>query len=212
MNSEKVKEIKKALEELTQHKPINCIHNEYVEACGMYCRHHREFVADMEIKNGQTCENCNKFTATNKVKEYTDILTLINELENRLDVERIVLKKRSAKLEKAEHDRDRYKRRIEKLRAELNSLSADYAICQRESHKTINSLLNQERIAELKQECAKNAHCLQKFAERLKEKLEENSPIAGYDLEDLEFDGETIQESIDETLKEFIGEKENDKA
>ena len=43
----------------------------------------------------------------------------------------------------------------------------------------------------------------EKFAERLKEKLEENSPIAGYDLEDLEFDGETIQECIDETLKEF---------
>lgn len=46
---------------------------------------------------------------------------------------------------------------------------------------------------------------LKQFAERLKEKLEENSPIAGYDLEDLEFDGETIQECIDETLKEFLG-------
>ena len=43
----------------------------------------------------------------------------------------------------------------------------------------------------------------EKFAERLKEKLEENSPIAGYDLEDLEFDGETIQECIDEICKEI---------
>ena len=82
MNSEKVKDIKKALEERTQHKPINCSHSEYVEACGMYCRHHREFVADMGIKNGQACENCNKFTATDKVKKYADILTLINELES----------------------------------------------------------------------------------------------------------------------------------
>ena len=82
MNSEKVKEIKKALEERTQHKPINCSHSEYVEACGMYCRHHREFVANMGIKNGQACENCNKFTATDKVKKYADILTLINELES----------------------------------------------------------------------------------------------------------------------------------
>ena len=82
MESEKVKEIKKALEERTQHKPINCSHSEYVEACGMYCRHHREFVADMGIKNGQTCENCIDFTATDEVKECADILNLINELES----------------------------------------------------------------------------------------------------------------------------------
>lgn len=44
----------------------------------------------------------------------------------------------------------------------------------------------------------------EEFAERLKEKLEENSPIAGYDLEDLEFDGETIQECINETYNEII--------
>ena len=82
MESEKLKEIKKSLEERTQHKPINCSHSEYVEACGMYCRHRREFVADMGIKNGQICENCNKFTATDEVKEYADILTLINEFES----------------------------------------------------------------------------------------------------------------------------------
>ena len=43
----------------------------------------------------------------------------------------------------------------------------------------------------------------EKFAERLKEKLEENSPFVGYDLEDLEFDGETIQECIDEICEEL---------
>lgn len=82
MNSEKVKEIKKILEERAQHKPINCNHNEYVEACGMYCRYRREFVADMGSKNGQTCKNCSDFIATDEVKEYADILTLINELES----------------------------------------------------------------------------------------------------------------------------------
>jgi hypothetical protein len=81
MENEKVKEIKKALEERTQHKPINCNHSEYVEACGRYCRHHREFVADMGSKNGQTCKNCSDFIATGDVKEYIDILTLISELE-----------------------------------------------------------------------------------------------------------------------------------
>ena len=82
MESEKVKEIKKALEERTQHKPINCCNAEYVEACGMYCRHHREFVAHMGSKTGQTCKNCSNFIATDEVKEYADILTLINELES----------------------------------------------------------------------------------------------------------------------------------
>lgn len=82
MNSEKVKEIKEALEERTRHEPINCSHSECVEACGRYCRHRREFVADMGSKNGQTCENCNEFNAIDEVKEYADILTLINELEN----------------------------------------------------------------------------------------------------------------------------------
>ena len=51
-----------------------------------------------------------------------EILTLINDLENRLEVERIVLKERSAKLEKAEHDRDRYSRRIDKLESENEKL------------------------------------------------------------------------------------------
>ena len=80
MESEKVKEIKEALKERTQHKPINCSHSECVEACGRYCRHRREFVADMGSKNGQTCENCNEFNAIDEVKEYADILNLINEL------------------------------------------------------------------------------------------------------------------------------------
>ena len=44
---------------------------------------------------------------------------------------------------------------------------------------------------------------VKKFAERLKETLENCSPIDGYDLEDLEFDGETIQECIDEICKEI---------
>ena len=48
----------------------------------------------------------------------------------------------------------------------------------------------------------------EKFAERLKEELENHSPIDGYDLEDLEFDGETIQECIDEIAKGIIGERE----
>ena len=96
MNSEKVKEIKEALEERTQHKPINCSHSECVEACVRYCRHHREFVADMGSKNGQTCENCNEFNAIDEVKEYADILTLINELESENERLKILLAQANA--------------------------------------------------------------------------------------------------------------------
>lgn len=96
MNSEKVKEIKEALEERTQHKPINCSHSECVEACGRYCRLHREFVADMGSKNGQTCENCNEFNAIDEVKEYADILTLINELESENERLKILLAQANA--------------------------------------------------------------------------------------------------------------------
>lgn len=60
-----------------------------------------------------------------KIYLLRDILTLINDLENRindlkncLEVERIIAKERSEKLKKAEHDRDRYKRRIIALQQE----------------------------------------------------------------------------------------------
>jgi hypothetical protein len=53
------------------------------------------------------------------------------------------------------------------------------------------------KIKETRKETAK------KFAERLKEALENRSSIEGYDLEDLELDGEIIQECIDEICKEI---------
>lgn len=43
----------------------------------------------------------------------------------------------------------------------------------------------------------------EKFAEMLKEELENCSAIDGYDLEDLEFDGEIIQQCIDKILSEI---------
>lgn len=49
----------------------------------------------------------------------------------------------------------------------------------------------------------KESETAEKFAERLKEELENRSAVVGYDLEDLEFDGEIIQECIDEICKEF---------
>ena len=54
-----------------------------------------------------------------------------------------------------------------------------------------------ECVAEARKETA------EKFAEMLKEELENCSAIDGYDLEDLEFDGEIIQQCIDKILSEI---------
>lgn len=54
-----------------------------------------------------------------------------------------------------------------------------------------------ECVAEARKETA------EEFAEMLKEELENCSAIDGYDLEDLDFDGEIIQQCIDKTLSEI---------
>lgn len=187
MNSEKVKEIKKALEEQTQHKPINCINSEYVEACGMYCRHHREFVADMGIKNGQTCENCNKFTATDEVKEYADILTYINELEK----ENKILESTKNRLTFAEILT--ILNLINELKSENERLKKENAV----KTDTITDLLNKQEFYEKEK--------LKQFVEKLKRKVTIRHEFIG----DFSILVNTIEylkvEAIDETLKEFLG-------
>lgn len=176
MESEKVKEIKKALEERTEHKPINCSHSEYVEACGMYCRHRREFVADMGIKNGQTCENCNKFIATDKVKEYADILTLINELES--ENERLLKTCKNCHyikdLEIANGHTKELKTRIAGLEGKLEAKEDYYN--------------------------AVKDRALEVFAQKIKENLDIS--VLGYSTEEVVTD---IKNTIDETLKECLG-------
>lgn len=175
MNSEKVKEIKKALEERTQHKPINCSHSECVEACGRYCRHRREFVADMGSKNGQTCENCNEFNAINEVKEYADILNLINELES----ENELLRNAKVVYETVDYcyeDLKKAEKRIAELEKEIKE-TPSYAKGYADGIKNTYEVVIPDK--------------LKQFAERLKKKL--------FDL------GNIVNENdIDETLKEFI--------
>lgn len=168
MNSEKVKEIKKALEERIQHKPINCYNGEYVEACGMYCRLHREFVANMGSKNGQTCENCNKFTATDKVKKYADILILINELESeneRLKHLREVDNTTMTTLRKSNTElnecMDEMQDRIAELESELEKEQINNLNCDTELQ------YKEKRIAELETLCDKTYKDLTKEIDRL---------------------------------------------
>ena len=196
MESEKVKEIKKALEERIQHKPINCYNGEYVEACGMYCRFHRKFVADMGIKNGQACENCNKFTATNKVKEYAEILTLINELESENERLSNALEDNVTAYKDGFQDGASLKGRIENKWV-------------KENQKLKN------RIAELEKEIEENAFYSKGYAQGIKntyevvipDKLKQFTEKVAKRLINIK----GIKEILDETLKEFLGEdKQNE--
>jgi hypothetical protein len=218
MNSEKVKEIKKVLEERTQHTPINCSHSEYVEACGIYCRCHRKFVADMGSKNGEVCKDCNKFTATDESKEYADILTLINELES----ENERLNKSDTSKEESSIEYYNLYKDLKRKNKDLNELCELQRVSITESFVRENQL--KDRIAELekeKKELAKQVvkitgcsvsneevdyECnkkLKQFAEMLKEKVKN---FCGTEYENAYYDvtKSGACEDIDETLKEFI--------
>ena len=69
-----------------------------------------------------------------------------------------------------------------------------------------DEFLRQGAILDFLKDCHKEIRkeTAEEFAERLKEELENRSAIDGYDLEDLEFDGEIIQECIDKICKEIV--------
>ena len=114
------------------------------------------------------------------------VITLINELES--ENERIKNIGLNEEMTVGEFlgQMQQLKDRIAELEKEVETRKEEVLHLQEYGKKLI-------RETELKQ-----------FTERLKEKLEEGSPFVGYDLEDLELDGETIQGCIDETLKEFV--------
>ena len=202
MESEKVKEIKKALEERTQHTPTNCHNGEYVEACGMYCRFYRRFVVDMGSKNGQICKNCIDFTATNEVKEDTDILTLINELESeneRLRKDNELLRKAKVVYENVDYCYEDLKKaqdriaELEKENGELLKENEGYRGSYRCAIDKIGEL-SAERYIKVEQ-----------FAERLKEKVKALDKWYSEEIIDEHYNGITTHD-IDKTLKEFINE------
>lgn len=127
------------------------------------------------------------------IDRFRDILTLINELEsenerlgNLFDAQRIVAKQRLAKLEKAEHDRDRYQRRI----TELEKGNKDY-------YDRLNNL--QSYIDNHEEVWKGNTKIqLKQFAERLKEKMGVREYM-GVKYKQ----GVFSENEIDEILKEF---------
>ena len=159
-------------------------------------------------------------------KELQNLLTLINELESEkeklgkqcVDWNNLYHKKLDQNQQlKLENERLKescknchYIKDLEISNGHAKELKDRIAELEKENAKLLDSVETvQSNRCTTKCELTKKE--LKQFAQRLKEMLEENSPIAGYDLEDLEFDGETIQECIDETLKEFINKGESEK-
>jgi DNA-binding transcriptional MerR regulator len=205
MESEKVKEIKKALEERTQHTPINCSHSEYVEACGIYCRCHRKFVADMGSKNGEVCKDCNKFTATDESKEYADILTLINELEseNELLTNKDAMLVKIAELTQENEELTKqcegWVEIYQKKKKENQQLKDQIAELEKQNAKLLDSVetVQNNRCTT---KCELTEKQLKQFGEKLIEKAKKGNYIdkrSHANLTDFIID-------IDETLKEFI--------
>jgi septal ring factor EnvC (AmiA/AmiB activator) len=174
MESEKVKEIKKALEDNANYE------------------HHDK----LGYIDGYKC----------KTVAYADILTLINELES--ENERLSSRYRNLEInynDTWEHYRE-YEVENQQLKDRIAELEKHI---ERVESERIRIKQDRDKKEELASKFIDSYNdSLKQFAERLKEKLEENIPFEGYDLEDFDFDGETIQESIDETLKEFINEQD----
>ena len=70
-------EIAKALELEVNKK--SCIHEEYEEACGLWCKHYHKWCEDMSGKNKK--DNCSAFKPTAPTKRAKATLDLINRLQ-----------------------------------------------------------------------------------------------------------------------------------
>ena len=57
----------------------SCIHEEYEEACGLWCKHYHKWCEDMSGKNKK--DNCSAFKPTAPTKRAKAILDLINRLQ-----------------------------------------------------------------------------------------------------------------------------------
>ena len=71
------KEIVKGLELEVNKK--SCIHEEYEEACGLWCKHYHKWCEDMSGKNKK--DNCSAFKPTAPTKRAKATLDLINRLQ-----------------------------------------------------------------------------------------------------------------------------------
>lgn len=133
---------------------------------------------------------------------------MLNEYKNRIEVVDNVLSETRAKLTKAEHDRDRYKAEIERLKAqqrEIDRLKAENEeLTKVVSSKVYDLIDNTKEIADAREAWEKQAkiEAVKDFAEKLKEKARgltlEGNKGAGFYIGNI-----LLTNDIDELLKEI---------
>lgn len=133
---------------------------------------------------------------------------MLNEYKSRTEVVDNVLSETRAKLTKAEHDRDRYKAEIERLKAqqrEIDRLKAENEeLTKVVSSKVYDLIDNTKEIADAREAWEKQAkiEAVKDFAEKLKEKARgltlEGNKGAGFYIGNI-----LLTNDIDELLKEI---------
>lgn len=75
-------EIVKALNEYAEKNYEHCSYAEYVQACGVYCNHKKEFIADMGVKNGEDCRTCDMSDIVETAIVAKQTLDIIHRLQS----------------------------------------------------------------------------------------------------------------------------------
>lgn len=128
---------------------------------------------------------------------------MLNEYRNRIEVADNVLSETRAKLTKAEHDRDRYKAEIERLKAENEELTKVV------SSKVYDLIDNTKEIADAREAWEKQAkiEAVKDFAEKLKDYINDKIIEEFFDMavgiKYFTIDIDEFEEHVDELLKEY---------
>ena len=107
-------EIIKALELEVNKK--SCIHEEYEEACGLWCKHYHKWCEDMSGKNKKN--NCSAFKPTAPTKRAKATLDLINRLQADCENYKKIAEHQQSVTMGRGFDIRRLKEKIESLQAE----------------------------------------------------------------------------------------------
>ena len=134
---------------------------------------------------------------------------MLNEYKNRIEVVDNVLSETRAKLTKAEHDRDRYKAEIERLKAqqcEIDALKAENKeLTKVVSSKVYDLIDNTKEIADAREAWEKQAkiEAVKDFAEKLKK-----YSYCDNDFMDGKWHRYVLVSDIDKLLKEYENGKQ----
>ena len=129
-------EIKKALELEVNKK--SCIHEEYEEACGLWCKHYHKWCEDMSGKNKK--DNCSAFKPTAPTKRAKATLSLLNRQEEKIKL----LEKYQTEFLKERLQTEELEERLGELEEELESHEFYYEQAQADAYKEVFEKVKEE--------------------------------------------------------------------